>query len=83
MVGRRLGLALMVLLATFARPSRSQDLPVSVPKGEHRIFFHVRGDYIFVPARVNGRQATLLLDTGAALSIALQHQDTAVDGYGS
>jgi hypothetical protein len=68
MAGKRFGVAMIVLLAAIARPSRSQELAVPVPKGEHRIFFHVRGDYIFVPARVNGRQATLLLDTGAALS---------------
>jgi Aspartyl protease len=68
MAQRRLGIAMMVLLASIARPSRSQEPLVPVPKGEHRISFQVRGDYIFVPARVNGRQATLLLDTGAALS---------------
>jgi hypothetical protein len=61
-------IALMVLLAAVAMPSRSQELSVPVSKGEHRISFHMRGDYIFVPARVNGRQATLLIDTGAALS---------------
>ena len=68
MAAKRLGIAMMVLLATVVRPARSQELSVPVPKGEHRIAFHVRGDYIFVPARVNGRPATLLLDTGAALS---------------
>jgi hypothetical protein len=68
MAGKRFRVAMMVLLLAIARPSRSQESAVPVPKGEHRILFHVRGDYIFVPARVNGRQATLLLDTGAALS---------------
>jgi hypothetical protein len=68
MAGKQLGIAMMLLLATVARPARSQEPSLPVPKGEHRILFHVRGDYIFVPARVNGRQATLLLDTGAALS---------------
>jgi predicted aspartyl protease len=53
---------------TLRRPSPGQEPSVSVPKGEHRISFHARGDYILVPARVNGRRATLLLDTGAALS---------------
>jgi hypothetical protein len=68
MAGKRLGIAMMVLLATVARPARSQEPSAPVPKREHRISFHMRGDYIFVPARVNGRQATLLLDTGASLS---------------
>jgi hypothetical protein len=68
MAGKRFRVAMMVLLLAIGRPSRSQESAVPVTKGEHRILFHVRGDYIFVPARVNGRQATLLLDTGAALS---------------
>jgi hypothetical protein len=50
------------------RRSPGQEPSVAVPKGEHRISFHARGDYILVRARVNGQRATLLLDTGAALS---------------
>ncbi len=68
MANTRLGIAIVFLLAVIARPSPGQEPSPAAPKGEHRISFHVRGDYILVPALVNGRQATLLLDTGAALS---------------
>jgi hypothetical protein len=63
---KRLGIAIIVFLAVTGRSSPGQE--PSPLKGEHRISFYAQGDYIFVPARVNGRRATLLLDTGAALS---------------
>ncbi len=79
MVIKRLGIAILFILATVGRQSPGaccagtgitgiQEAAVAPPKGEHRISFRTRGAYILVPARVNGRQATLLLDTGAALS---------------
>jgi hypothetical protein len=68
MANNRLGMAIVFLLAVIARPSPGQEPSTAAPKGEHRIVFHAHGDYILVPARVNGRQATLLVDTGAALS---------------
>jgi hypothetical protein len=68
MAGKRLGIAIIVFLAIVSRLSPGQEPSVAVPKGEHRISFHARGDYILVRARVNGQRATLLLDTGAALS---------------
>ena len=68
MARKRLGIAVVVFLAVVARSSPGQELSPAAPKGEHRISFHARGDYILVPAQVNGRRATLLLDTGAALS---------------
>jgi hypothetical protein len=68
MAKKRLGIAIVVFLAVVVRPSPSQEPSPAAPKGEHRISFHARGDNISVPAQVNGRRATLLLDTGAALS---------------
>jgi Aspartyl protease len=68
MAKKRLGIAIVVILAVVGRPSPGQEPSPAAPKGEHRISFHARGDYILVPARVNGQRATLLLDTGAALS---------------
>lgn len=68
MANKGLGIAIAFLLAVIARPLPGQEPSIAAPKGEHRISFHARGDYILIPARVNGRQATLLLDTGAALS---------------
>ena len=65
---KRLGIAIVFIWAVVGRLTLSQEISAAVPKGEHRISFHVRGDYILVPARVNGQQATLLLDTGATLS---------------
>ncbi len=68
MARQGLGIAIVVFLAVVSRPSPGQEPSPAAPKGEHRISFHARGGYILVPARVNGQRATLLLDTGAALS---------------
>jgi hypothetical protein len=68
MANKRLGIAIIVFLAIVSRPSPGQEPSAAGLKGVHRISFHVRGDYILVPARVNGQRVTLLLDTGAALS---------------
>ena len=59
---------MIFLWAAVGQSSPAQEPSLAAPKGEHRISFHARGDYLLVPALVNGRQATLLLDTGAALS---------------
>lgn len=68
MARTRLGIAIVVFLAVVGRPSPGQEPSPTAPKGEHRISFQARGAYILVPGHVNGRRATLLLDTGAALS---------------
>ena len=68
MAKRKIGIAIVVFLAVAGRPSPGQVASPAAPKGEHRISFHAHGDYILVPARGNGQRATLLLDTGAALS---------------
>jgi hypothetical protein len=68
MAMKRFGIAIMFIWAAVGHPSPAQNPIAGVAKGEHRISFHARGNYILVPARVNGQRATLLLDTGAALS---------------
>ncbi len=68
MTKKRFTIAIVVFLAVIGRPSPGQEPSLAATKGEHRISFHARGNYILVPARVNGQRATLLLDTGAALS---------------
>ena len=48
--------------------SASQRPSLTDHKNEHRIPFRARNGFVYIPARVNGSQATLLLDTGAALT---------------
>lgn len=48
--------------------SASQRPSLTYLKNEHRIPFRARNGFVYIPARVNGGQATLLLDTGAALT---------------
>jgi hypothetical protein len=55
-------------LAIAGQPAPSQGPSPTVRKGEHRILFRARKGFLYIPARVNGSQATLLLDTGAALT---------------
>jgi hypothetical protein len=37
-------------------------------RGEHRVPFQLRGGLIYIQGRVNGKRATLLVDSGAALT---------------
>jgi hypothetical protein len=64
----RATIAIFGLLAIAGQPSPTQGPSAAIRKGEHRILFRVQNGFIYVPARVNGSQATLLLDTGAALT---------------
>jgi hypothetical protein len=61
-------MAIFGLLAIAGQPAPSQGPSPTVRKGEHRILFRARNGCLYIPARVNGSQATLLLDTGAALT---------------
>jgi hypothetical protein len=60
--------AILVLLVFVSQPLASQEPPATARNGEHRILFRTRDGVIYVPARVNGRGTTLLIDTGASLS---------------
>ena len=64
----RAAIATFGLLAIAGQPAPSQGPSPTVRKGEHRIVFRARNGLLYIPARVNGSQATLLLDTGAALT---------------
>jgi hypothetical protein len=64
----RATIAIVSLLAIAGQPAPTQGPSVAIRKGEHCILFRVQDGFIYVPARVNGSQATLLLDTGAALT---------------
>jgi len=64
----RAAIAIFGLLAIAGQPAPSQAPSPTVRKGEYRILFRARNGFLYIPARVNGRQATLLLDTGAALT---------------
>ena len=79
MVIKRLGMAILFILATSygRRQALAARTPASLGSRKQRwpsrrestASRFVRGGPIsWCPARVNGRQATLLLDTGAALS---------------
>jgi hypothetical protein len=64
----RAAIAIFGLLTTAGQPAPSQGPSPTIRKGEHRILFRARKGFVYIPARVNGIQATLLLDTGAALT---------------
>jgi hypothetical protein len=64
----RAAIAILGLLAIVGQPTPSQRASLTVRKGEHRIPFRARNGFVYIPASVNGSQATLLLDTGAALT---------------
>jgi Aspartyl protease len=64
----RAAIAIFGLLAIAGQPAPSRGPSPTTRKGEHRIVFRARNGFVYIPARVNGNQATLLLDTGAALT---------------
>lgn len=64
----RVTIAICGLLTMVGQLWPSQEPPAAVLPGEHRIAFHARNGLIYIPARVNGNRATLLLDTGAVLT---------------
>jgi Aspartyl protease len=54
-------------IASLLAPARGQDL--TVRDGEHRVPFQARDGMIYIQARVNGSRRTLLVDTGATLTL--------------
>jgi hypothetical protein len=64
----RPAIAIFGLLLIAGQPAPSQGPSLTVRKGEHRIPFRAHNGFVYIPARVNGNQVTLLLDTGAALT---------------
>jgi hypothetical protein len=58
----------LALLTFAAFPLAGQEPSIATRKGEHRISFRAHEGVIYIPARVNGSKATLLLDTGATFT---------------
>src|SRR5215470_12750321 len=61
-------MAVIGLLAITGRLWPGQEAGVVAHAGEHLIHFRARNGLILIPARVNGKRVTLVLDTGAALT---------------
>lgn len=70
MIIRGVIIAVFGLLAIPSLSSQAfgQESPPAIRAGEHRLPFHVRDGLIYIQAQVNGRSATLLVDSGAALT---------------
>jgi hypothetical protein len=58
----------LLAIASLPTPACAQETAAVVRAGEHRIPFQSRDGLIYIQARVNGNRATLLVDTGAALT---------------
>jgi hypothetical protein len=63
-------IVVFALLATALLSPRAftQEPATAVRAGRHRIPFQARDGLIYIQARVNGNRATLLVDTGAAMT---------------
>jgi predicted aspartyl protease len=68
---RRATIAILGLLAVTGLPSygRAQELASAIRAGEHRLPFQSRDGLIYIRARVNGYRSTLVVDTGAVVTI--------------
>jgi predicted aspartyl protease len=64
----RATIALFCVLAIAGQSWPGHKPSAAVRPGEHRVSFQARNGLIYIPARVNGSRATLLLDTGAVLT---------------
>ena len=69
-----IGRVIFAVVALLALPHLSwqvsgQEPPPTVRAGEHRVPFQARDGLIYIHARVNGSPRTLLIDTGAMLTI--------------
>jgi hypothetical protein len=70
-----IAIAGLLVISSLSGPSLSwqaageESPPAVVRAGEHRLPFQLRNGLIYIQARVNGERATLLVDTGAALTI--------------
>ena len=70
MIGRAI-FAVLALLAFPGLPwqASGQEPPPTIRRGEHRLPFQARDGLIYIQARVNGSRRTLLIDTGATLTL--------------
>jgi hypothetical protein len=70
MIGRTI-FAVVALLALPGLPwqASGQEPPPAIRAGEHRLPFQARDGLIYIQARVNGSRRTLLIDTGATLTL--------------
>jgi hypothetical protein len=60
---------LLIIPSLLGQAGGEEPAPAVVRAGEHRLPFQVHDGLIYIQARVNGQRATLLVDTGAALTI--------------
>jgi hypothetical protein len=70
MIGRAI-FAVVALLAVPGLPwqASGQEPPPTIRAGDHRLPFQARDGMIYIQARVNGSRRTLLVDTGATLTV--------------
>ena len=70
MIGRAI-FAVVALLAVLGLPwqASGQESPATIRAAEHRLHFELRDGMIYIQARVNGSRRTLLIDTGATLTL--------------
>jgi hypothetical protein len=70
MVGRAI-FGVVALLAVPGLPwqASGQEPPPTIRAGEHRLPFQAWDGMIYIQARVNGSRRTLLVDTGATLTV--------------
>jgi hypothetical protein len=61
-------LGLLALTGLQSR-ARTQELAPAIRAGQHRVPFEARDELIYIRARVNGVSTTLLVDTGAVLTM--------------
>src|ERR1700735_4257802 len=69
----RLGRAIIAIYGLLAMtgglwPASAEDAAPAIRAGEYRVPFQVHDGLIYVQGRVNGMRATMLIDTGAALT---------------
>jgi hypothetical protein len=70
MIGRAI-FAVLALLVVPGLPwqASGQEPPPTIRANEHRLPFQARDGLIYIQARVNGSRRTLLIDTGATLTL--------------
>lgn len=70
MITRRASIAVFGLLSIPCLPWQAdgQESPPAILAREHRLPFKLREGLIYIQAQVNGNRATLLVDSGAALT---------------
>jgi hypothetical protein len=68
-----IGRAMIVFAGLLAIPvvswqTSAEESPPPIRAGAHRVPFQLRDGLIYIQGQVNGKRATLLVDTGAALT---------------